>query len=107
MNTHPVEAHKIGDHYTGHFYVIWRRDKRFTVRDDNGNPVRFPSWEKAVIAAYQARDAAEDDRYTNWNNIDQKTPVERWWNLSTRKRARQQAEIAAQAEAAFRKQERA
>lgn len=71
MNNHPVEAHRIGDHYTAHFYVIWKQDKPFTVCDDEGNPVRFPSWERATIAAYQARDAAEEGRFTHWRGVPQ------------------------------------
>ena len=107
MNTHPVEAHRVGDHYTAHFYVIWRQSEPFTVCDDDGKPVLFPSWEKATIAAYQARDAAEDGRYRHWNGIEQAEPAERWWNLKTRKLAQQKQALAAKAKALFERKETA
>ena len=66
MNNHPVETHRVGNHYTAHFYTIWNTNQMQTVCDDDGNPVHFPSWEKATIAAYQARDAAEEGRFTHW-----------------------------------------
>jgi hypothetical protein len=71
MNTHRIEVHNIGGLYTGHYFLIWDTKQMHTVCDDEGNPVRFPSWEKATIAAYQARDAAEEGRFTNWRGVPQ------------------------------------
>lgn len=71
MNTHTIEVHTVGGSYTGHFYLIWDTRTLHTVCDDDGNPVRFPTWELATIAAYQARDAAEEGRFTHWRGIPQ------------------------------------
>jgi hypothetical protein len=71
LNSHPIEVHNIGGMYTGHYRTIWDTKTLHAVCDDDGNPVRFPSWERATIAAYQARDEAEEGRFTHWRGVAQ------------------------------------
>lgn len=84
MNTHRIEVHNIGGLYTGHYWTIWNTKQMMTVCDDDGDPVKFPSWEKATIAAYQARDAAEEGRFTHWRGVPQIQPTPKFHEARSR-----------------------
>ncbi len=84
MNTHPIEVHNVGGSYTGHYRLIWDTKTLHCVTDDDGNPVRFPSWERATIAAYQARDAAEDGRFTHWRGVPQDRDIPKFHEARSR-----------------------
>ena len=76
MNTSRIEVHDIRGAYTAHYFVTWDTKTMRTVEDANGNALRFPTWDKAAVAAYRARDAAEDERYKHWRGVPQiKAPL--------------------------------
>lgn len=79
MNSHPIEVHNIGGRYTAHFWTIWNTKQMNTVTNDDGEPVSFPTWHMAAVAAYQARDAAEEGRFTHWRGVPQIKPCPKVW----------------------------
>lgn len=102
MNRSTASAQRISGHYIAVYSPTWTTGQE-TVTDAHGEPVQYRTKELATIAAYEAPHAAEEARYRHWNGVEQKQPVERWYNLSTRKRAQQQDRLAREAQAVFRK----
>lgn len=102
MNCSTASAQWKSGHYIAVYSPSWTTAHE-KVTDERGEPVQYRTKDAALIAAYEALHAAEEARYRHWNGVEQKQPVERWWNLSTRKRAQQQDRLAREAEAMFRK----
>ena len=79
MNTSRIEVHDIHGSFTAHYFVTWDTKTMRTVEDANGKALRFPTWDKAAVAAYRARDAAEDERYKHWRGVPQIKPCPKVW----------------------------
>lgn len=84
MNTSRIEVHTVAGAYTAHFYTTWNTTMLHTVCDEKGNPVRFTDWRDAKIAAFEARDAAEEGRYKHWRGVDQITVAPKFWEPRSR-----------------------
>ena len=79
MNTPRIEVHDIRGSFTAHYFVTWDTKTMQTVCDDDGKALTFQTWDKAAVAAYRARDAAEDERYKHWRGVPQIKTCPKVW----------------------------